>query len=316
MRGRGRRALYVPVMLLTLALALAGCAESVLLTTSGDAVEVSALPGGLAAAQEAAGADIAADLPEPAVTAAPDAAGADPAPADLPEDDALLSVGPGFGEGESSAAQAVAIWSGLQQLRQTLLDHPVRLAVPNILQNPELPNGCEITSAAIVLNYLGVPADKIVLARDYLPKGEYYRTSDPEKEFMGSPFAGEIGDYCMPGPVVKAVNDYLADVGRTDLQAQEISGAGLTELKQYLHEGTPVVVWVTQHFEDPRPDLHFTLPDGGEPYANLHCVVLTGYDENKFYLTDPLAQSKSQSSETFSKIYEGMGRRAMVIVPR
>ena len=35
----------------------------------------------------------------------------------------------------------------------------ILLPVPQILQNPELPNGCEITSCCEVLHYLGFAPD-------------------------------------------------------------------------------------------------------------------------------------------------------------
>lgn len=63
----------------------------------------------------------------------------------------------------------------------------MQLNVENILQTPELPNGCEITSAAIVLNYLGFDIDKVTLAENYLPMHIPYWEADPEVEFMGSP---------------------------------------------------------------------------------------------------------------------------------
>ena len=37
----------------------------------------------------------------------------------------------------------------------------VQLPVRTVLQNPELPNGCEAASLAALLNYKGVPADKL-----------------------------------------------------------------------------------------------------------------------------------------------------------
>ena len=40
----------------------------------------------------------------------------------------------------------------------------ILLPVPQILQNPELPNGCEITSCCEVLHYLGFAPDKCELA--------------------------------------------------------------------------------------------------------------------------------------------------------
>ncbi|MBQ7784498.1 MAG: C39 family peptidase, partial [Oscillospiraceae bacterium] len=46
-----------------------------------------------------------------------------------------------------------------------------------IMQNPELPTGCEITSLTMLLRHIGYDADKLDMADNYLPKGEY-RASD------------------------------------------------------------------------------------------------------------------------------------------
>ena len=46
-----------------------------------------------------------------------------------------------------------------------------RLNVKCVLQNPELPTGCEITALTIVLNYLGYDVDKLTMADKYLDKG-------------------------------------------------------------------------------------------------------------------------------------------------
>ena len=64
---------------------------------------------------------------------------------------------------------AIPAWLALAALQSTpesalFLLSTVQLDVENIPQNPELPNGCEITSAAIVLNYLGFDIDKVTLA--------------------------------------------------------------------------------------------------------------------------------------------------------
>ena len=68
---------------------------------------------------------------------------------------------------------------------------------PIIYQMPELPTGCEITAAAMVLNYYGFQVDKTVLAEQYLPTlystGIYYgqdgRTygNDMNAYFIGDP---------------------------------------------------------------------------------------------------------------------------------
>ena len=40
---------------------------------------------------------------------------------------------------------------------------------PIIYQMPELPTGCEITALTMAVNYYGYPADKTVMASEYLP---------------------------------------------------------------------------------------------------------------------------------------------------
>ena len=60
----------------------------------------------------------------------------------------------------------------------------ILLPVPQILQNPELPNGCEITSCCEVLHYLGFAPDKCELADYYLPRSaQWYGAYPPPNGF-------------------------------------------------------------------------------------------------------------------------------------
>ena len=61
-----------------------------------------------------------------------------------------------------------------------------RLDVECVLQNPELPTGCEITALTTVLNYLGYNVDKLTMADYYLDKGKMGEVS-PYKAFVGNP---------------------------------------------------------------------------------------------------------------------------------
>lgn len=239
------------------------------------------------------------------------------AAAPLPETSAAQTEAPALtADPERTGLAAFAALFGREQLEQLLLDGERDLNVENVPQNPELPNGCEITAATIALDHLGLPADKTTMAESYLRRHDPYTETDPELAYMGSPFEGEIGYYCMTGPVVDAVNAYLADEGEERYQAMDLSGADLRELKGYLNSGMPVLVWVTQWFEEPRRAIHFTLPNGEYPYVNLHCLVLTGYDGDTLYLADPLEQNTEVEAAVFEDIFEKMGRRAVVIAPR
>lgn len=49
------------------------------------------------------------------------------------------------------------------------------------------------------------------------------------------------------------------------------------------------------------------------PYANLHCVVLTGMDETCCYLSDPMQGDTLIDRSQFESIYTAMGSRAVVL---
>lgn len=210
------------------------------------------------------------------------------------------------------------VWPVLAMLQGTAetavwLPFETRLDVENIDQNPELPNGCEITSAAIVLNYLGFDVDKVTLAEEYLPRYTPYWEADPNVEFMGNP-EDELAFYCLPGPVVTAVNAYLEDVGG-NYTALDISGAPVEELYQWVANGAPVLVWATRAFSEPLYNYTFQLPNGSWPYSNSHCLVLTGYDDETCYLADPMLEVETVARERFAESYRERGQYAVVIVP-
>lgn len=189
------------------------------------------------------------------------------------------------------------------------------LPVKTIYQKPELPNGCEITSATIVLNYLGFNVSKVTMADTYLPKQYPYYNVDPNVAYMGNPHTGQ-GWYCLPGPIVTAVNSYLSSVGDTKYIAKDITGVSVDGLKDYIKKGHPIVFWATVGFSSPRRSYSFTLPNGEYPYTGLHCLVLKGYDEESMYIADPLGITSTVSVDRFASVFQGMGSRAVMIAER
>lgn len=196
----------------------------------------------------------------------------------------------------------------------------VKLSVPVIMQNPQLPNGCEITSLAEVLQFYGFDVSHTDLAENYLPCGSItYQNGimtvpDPEKAYVGNP-ATTSGWYCFEEPIVQAANEYLADVG-SDMIAMSVSGADVDELAGWLQKGKPVIVWVTQQLADVRRTGYtWLLPDGTteHPYGGLHCVVLSGIDGDTVTLADPIYGEWDAELDRFAEIFEGMGSRAVVI---
>lgn len=157
---------------------------------------------------------------------------------------------------------------------------------------------------------------------DYLPRqsftysGPYRYGPDPEQAYAGDPASSSGGWYCFEGPIIEAANAWLQDQG-SELRAESETGADLDRLEQLLRQGTPVAVWFTQDYEQPRFNTSFTwtLPDGSTytPYGNLHCVVLTGMAETQCYLADPMQGDSVIERDRFERIYTAMGSRAVVL---
>ena len=191
------------------------------------------------------------------------------------------------------------------------------LAVEKLLQNPELPTGCEITSLTMLLNYIGFDADKLVLADKYLEKGEY-RAADPNKVFVGDP-ASYYAYGCYSDVIVNAAEKFLEDNDRTgSWEVRNITGCDADALYSALAEGNPVVVWATMGMKEPKKGAEWIIPETNEKYvwaAGEHCLLLTGYDSKAdiVYMNDPLKGAMKYKKSLFEKRFVQMGRNAVII---
>lgn len=154
----------------------------------------------------------------------------------------------------------------------------ILLPVPQILQNPELPNGCEITSCCEVLHYLGFAPDKCELADYYLPRSAQWYGADPDEVYMGNPHlddgSPETGYYCFAGPIVQAANAYLAVQG-SSCRAYDLTGAEEAELASQLQAGNPVIFGqrCTLAISSTTPAVNTTCPVGGGTRCCTPCTA-------------------------------------------
>lgn len=195
------------------------------------------------------------------------------------------------------------------------------IEIEGILQLPELPNGREGTSLAMVLQWIGYDVDKIdvcynvILREEFRWEGNLYLGANPEYAYPGDPAA--TGYYCFPPAVTVSANQYLRAQG-DERRARVITGATEDELMALLAEGHPVILWKTLDHQPltPRPEQAWVLSDTSEvyvPYANVHVVVLHGYAQENFYVLDPLGEIVTLPRATLMEDYERMGSRAVVI---
>lgn len=182
-----------------------------------------------------------------------------------------------------------------------------------------MPMGCEATSLATVLNYIGFSTNKNYISDRYVPSGPL-GSVDPNYAFTGSPYSyAGLGVYA---PVIaQAANNFISDrhvrdnyvielntdyITGNNINNEKISpsklslgntklSGGLTsnQIKHEIDEGHPVIVWMATNGKGMYIKNTWTLykgskytqPGGGSYrfiwYAPQHCLVITGYDDVK-----------------------------------
>ncbi len=197
-----------------------------------------------------------------------------------------------------------------------------RLSVNCIMQRPELPTGCEVTSLTMLLNYYGIYADKVDLSRNYLPKTQFYEAdgvlygADFRTSFAGDP-ESEYSYGCYAPCIVTAANSYLSAVG-AGAAAYDISGTSLESLFDYIDGGSPVLIWITSDgLAATSPTDVWTTPGGYtvQWLRNEHCVVLTGYDlgSGTVNVSDPLYGNTSYDMALLETRYRELGSQCVII---
>ena len=190
------------------------------------------------------------------------------------------------------------------------------------LQTPELPNGCEATSLSMLLAAAGFPADKVLLAQDYIPRQDFTYSEDghtrygpdPSEAYAGRPDQEHGGWYCYEPPLLAGGNAWLEACG-AGVELVSLTGLEEARLGQYAEAGIPLVVWITRDFARPEFTRRFSWerPGGAAyfPCDNLHCVVLAGVRQGSYLLADPLQGWYLVNPHVFWNSFDAMGRRAV-----
>lgn len=186
-----------------------------------------------------------------------------------------------------------------------------KLDVKCVLQNPELPTGCEITALTTVLNYLGYDVDKLTLADNFLDKGRVGETS-PYKAFVGNPRDEDACGAFAP-VIVNSAKRYLYSEN-SDMNVYNVTGADYSELVDYVDNGHPVLVWETMWMAKPHIAAEWNVD--GETIvwkSHEHATVLIGYTADTYIMADPLRGIYEYDKEVVEERYKDMGRQAIVI---
>lgn len=195
--------------------------------------------------------------------------------------------------------------------------------VPMILQNPELPTGCEATAAAMLLQAYGYRVDKCAVA-DALPRAEKHTIDGtvyiqhPEEAFNGNPGRSGFGVF---SPVLADTVQQFIDMQGGSDQAVAMKGKTEEELLSLIDEGLPVCVWTTMCDAEVGKGASWYVLRDGKPTQELfvwpkneHCVVLTGYTDSDVSVLDPMHGRVTYPRNSFFRHYSDVGGYAMIIV--
>lgn len=175
--------------------------------------------------------------------------------------------------------------------------------------------GCELVSAAMVLNYYEIPvtAQEVYEVIEKSKGNSERLAEDPNACFIGDPVTAH-GFGCYVYPLVNAMNQLIGD----DWRAVNVSDSELDYLEEnYLNRGTPVIIWATINMSEPQKGDSWTLQNGKtfEWISGEHCLVLVGADEKYYYFNDPNHEDEviGYDKKVVKERYEQLGKQAIII---
>lgn len=196
-----------------------------------------------------------------------------------------------------------------------------RLNVPVVLQNPQLPHGCEITSMTAAFNYYGLNLSKMNMAKKYLPTQEIVEKNgkrigpDPNKAYAGDPSNVLTGTYAFAPVITRAAKRVASDY-KSNLKVLNLTGSTQKQIIQKVQQGIPIITWVTLDLSKPETKEGWYIENTHKKprmYRNLHVVVLTGYEDGNVIVMDPMHGYVSHSAKKFFSSYKDLGSQAIAI---
>ena len=186
--------------------------------------------------------------------------------------------------------------------------------VPILNQLPEMPTGCELTSAAMLLNWYGIDVDKNDLGYE-IEKASIpsyvdgtLQGADPNEYFIGDPFSDSgFGEYHKP--TADLIDTYTSGKGK------DITGCSFEALIEVVSNGTPIITWVTIDMKEAILNSSWYSNNGiVEWMVPEHAVVVIGFTENEVIINDPYTGTEyNVHKSTFIDRWNSLGNQAVTI---
>lgn len=192
--------------------------------------------------------------------------------------------------------------------------------IPLILQNPDYPNGCESASIVMLLNSVGIDITLQEFVENFLEKDNVYEKNgerygpDPSKVYAGDPASENRGWGAFEPVIANSVLKVLKTYHKEEKLFLQISEYNKMPLYFLAAQEYPVVIWVTIDYQEADSIYSWFSFDRKYTYTypkNSHTVVLTGMDEEYYYIQDPLKEEKNIPvlKEQLENSFNSMGRQ-------
>ncbi len=192
-----------------------------------------------------------------------------------------------------------------------LRNRSAQIDTEELMQNPELPTGCESVALTSALRSLGFKIEKTEIADKYLTYGE-----DMMWSYVGDPEEIDGAGIYPPG-LTNCANDYLK-AKKSKYTAYNTMGTKFEDLFKLIENGCPVLIWTTMDYEEPvLSDVAFDYNGKYYYWYGLeHCVMLCGYDldEETVTINDPLEGIITIDLDQMKSVYDGIDRLSMTIM--
>lgn len=189
-------------------------------------------------------------------------------------------------------------------LEETPAVAEIKLNVPRDKQDYSLT--CEASTASMVANFYGIPlSEREVIAA--LPRNE-----NPNLGFRGR-LDGAPGGLVDYGVYAEPIRKILAAHG---LEATPIEG-GVDGIRRALDRRHPVIAWITFNLRAEQP-VEIALNSGEKvKMVNYeHTVVVTGYNEQGFWVNDPYdGQEHFYATTDFARAFGYLDNMALEVAP-
>lgn len=191
---------------------------------------------------------------------------------------------------------------------------PKILDVPlvNQMAKPELYNGCEVTSLAMILQYSGYKVTKTELAHQIPKVPITYKNGlkgNPNIGFVGDIDGSSPGYFVYHGPIAALAKKYAGN------RVQDLTGENISKVYQKIDEGIPVWVITTTVFAPVDDIKTWKTPHGKVKVSpDEHSAVVTGYSSKYVWLNNPYGHKNEKvNRHKFEQSWIEMGRQAVVI---